>query len=594
MKLVLFDLGDTLESAGVLRPGALEVLESIASMRIGVEPAALLGLVSDFDVPARPSDVPIIQERYYALLDDLGIRSFFEPVAERVTLSTEVGVFKPQEAIFRAAVAPHPGLAFEDVLFVTENRGHVLAARRIGLTGVHVRGPGQPAGDVDVLLELVPLVRSFTADEDPLVSAVVPVRPDATDTLTGRAAATGATWTRLGDVLVVRGPAAAVDEVVRGFDEATTTRRPAVPGHRLHLVTQTGRQFRDAHPDVPVVVDKGRYLVVELDPGSSSPADGTHGACYTVRPLPTDTVVLAQREPAPRDRTMRADGVGAPVVEPSRTTFEADLGTLATLRTRHSTSADFIDALEWARGRLNDLGYVTRVQTVALDSGTTRNLVADRTGVGDRRDVVLVTAHLDSVNSTGPTAPAPGADDNASGCAGVIAIGEALARHPAEHDLRLILFGGEEQGLFGSRHYVDGLGSPERAAISAVVNMDMIAFRNTTSPSVLLEGAATSRSVIDALTDAAVAHTSLAVQTSLFAANSDHVPFLDAGIPAVLTIEGADAANDTVHSERDTLDHLDIDLAVEILRMNTAFVVHALGSADRIAPTERVNEEELR
>jgi Zn-dependent M28 family amino/carboxypeptidase len=199
------------------------------------------------------------------------------------------------------------------------------------------------------------------------------------------------------------------------------------------------------------------------------------------------------------------------------------------------------------------------------------------------RELVLVTAHLDSINIQGPAGTAPGADDNASGSAGVLAIGAALAGGSTRHDLRLILFGGEEQGLFGSRHYVSGLAGEERARISAVINMDMIACKNTGTATVLLEGAPVSQGMIDSLADIAQANTSLAVQTSLEPFNSDHVSFIDLGIPAVLTIEGTDSANDRVHTDRDTLETLDISLAMEILRMNTMFVAQALDTAISIA-----------
>ncbi len=54
-----------------------------------------------------------------------------------------------------------PALEFSDALFVTENRSHVLAARHLGLTAVHLRGPGQTDGEVDSLADLVPVVREF-------------------------------------------------------------------------------------------------------------------------------------------------------------------------------------------------------------------------------------------------------------------------------------------------------------------------------------------------------------------------------------------------------------------------------------------------
>ncbi len=61
--------------------------------------------------------------------------------------------------------------------------------------------------------------------------------------------------------------------------------------------------------------------------------------------------------------------------------------------------------------------------------------------------------------------------------------------------------------------------------------------------------------------------------------NSDHVPFIDASIPAVLTIAGADGANEQIHTDGDTLAHIDYDLAMQILRTNVAATASALGDA---------------
>jgi Zn-dependent M28 family amino/carboxypeptidase len=297
--------------------------------------------------------------------------------------------------------------------------------------------------------------------------------------------------------------------------------------------------------------------------------------------------VFDQRAAGAVQITTPAEEVGGPADALSRAAFENDVGRLGRMRTRHSTSAEFLDALEWAAGRLADLGYATHIQTLAVPGGSTRNLIADRPGDGEDRELVLVTAHLDSVNTRGPAAAAPGADDNASGSAGVLAIGHALAGRSNRHDLRLILFGGEEQGLFGSRHYVSGLDAAERTRIGAVVNMDMIACKNSSHATVLLEGAPVSQAMIDELAEIALAHTSLAIQTSLNPFSSDHVPFLDQGIPAVLTIEGTDSANDRVHTDRDTLDTLDINLAMEILRMNVRFVARSLDRDFNIARQTR-------
>jgi hypothetical protein len=117
---------------------------------------------------------------------------------------------------------------------------------------------------------------------------------------------------------------------------------------------------------------------------------------------------------------------------------------------------------------------------------------------------------------------------------------------------------------------VAALPPAERSRVRAVLNMDMVATRNTAQPAVLLEGAAVSSGQMDALATAAATYTGLRVETSLHPFASDHVPFIDAGIPAVLTIEGADSANGHIHSDQDVMAHIDLALMREILRMNLA------------------------
>jgi Zn-dependent M28 family amino/carboxypeptidase len=247
-----------------------------------------------------------------------------------------------------------------------------------------------------------------------------------------------------------------------------------------------------------------------------------------------------------------------------------------------------LEAAAWARGQLEQLGYATAQTDITVGSAKQRshNVVADRTGNGpDPRGLVLVTAHLDSINLTGgPSAPAPGADDNGSGAAGLLEIAHVLAGHQAAHDLQLVLFGGEEEGLFGSRQYVAALSATERDRIRAVINMDMIATKNTANRSVLLEGAPLSQRLIDELAAAAGTYTSLAVQVSLHPFNSDHVPFMDVSIPAVLTIEGA---NEHIHTAGDTLTHIDYNLAEQIVLMNVATTVSGPGRRRSVTLSRR-------
>ena len=106
--------------------------------------------------------------------------------------------------------------------------------------------------------------------------------------------------------------------------------------------------------------------------------------------------------------------------------------------------------------------------------------------------------------------------------------------------------------------------------------MDMIGTINTPTPTVLLEGAPLSQPIIDALMEAAETYTKLTVQTSLHPFASDHVPFIEMGIPAVLTLEGADSANSNIHTANDTIDKIDYELMVEVLRMNVAVIANMI------------------
>jgi len=344
----------------------------------------------------------------------------------------------------------------------------------------------------------------------------------------------------------------------------------------LLVVTQVGRSFQDDYPDVTPLLDHGRHLVIS----SADKPRRRSNHCWRVEPLRAGTTVVDVPSPS----AARVDPAVADLVaQLSPASYQADLTWLASLPTRHSLSASFTTAVEFAAARMVALGYgVTRSQ-ITVGAGHSENLIGDRPGTGGG-GLVLITAHLDSINiAGGPAASAPGADDNGSGSAGVLELGRLLSTRSWRHDVRLILFGGEEEGLFGSKQYVAALPPAERARIRAVLNMDMIASKNTAVPTVLLEGAAISTSQIGDLSTAAATYTGLKVETSLNPFASDHVPFIDAGIPAVLSIEGADSANGHIHSANDTLNFLDWSLAAEILRMNIAALAGWLEPATVVA-----------
>jgi peptidase M28-like protein len=389
-------------------------------------------------------------------------------------------------------------------------------------------------------------------------------------------------WAQFGDEVVLFGEETRWERLAerarRGAPQLQEHRASVERGH-LHLVVQNGRLFQQEHPEVPVILDHGRFLLVELEPDRARRLEEENETCYGVLPLEENQVVFDVREPTAA-RVTPVAWIQGLVDIVSRSRLEADLTHLVSFPTRHSTSDHYADAAAWARSQLEAMNYETRSQSVTVNGGASTSVIADKPGAAaGTRNVVLIVAHLDSINQReeGAAASAPGADDNGSGSAGLLEIARAFWDHRGVHDLRFVLFGGEEQGLLGSKRYVASLSASERTRIRAVINMDMIGSLNSPSPSVLLEGAALSQRVIDSLNEAAATYTQLTVQTSLHFKNSDHVSFINAELPAVLTIEGADHTNSSVHSSNDTIDRIDYDLAVEILRMNVAFIASEAG-----------------
>ena len=411
------------------------------------------------------------------------------------------------------------------------------------------------------------MVLSATAD-----AAVARVRP---------AIPAGVVWAQFGDEIVVggAGPAWTRHRDTMSGRATRVMRKPGVSPDRLHVVVQHGRLFQAHHPKVPVLHDRGRYLLVDLDPRQARRIGKRHPTCYGLYPLGAGDVVfsrggaVARRAPTP--------SVKALVDRVSDSRVSTDLAALAGMPTRLSTSAEYRAAVKTASTTLAGLGYVVRKQRIRVGSKPSYNVIAERAGTDPApRGQVVVTAHLDSINwEDGPTAAAPGADDNGSGAAGVLEMARVFSGITSKLDLCFVLFGGEEQGLYGSKHLVAKLTAAERGRIRAALNMDMIGNTNTPARTVLLEGSPISVAMMDALEAAATTYTGLAVERSLHYSNSDHVPFIDKGIPGILTIESADSSNDRIHSARDTLPHVDVQLAVEILRMNVGFVAGAILTA---------------
>jgi hypothetical protein len=99
-----------------------------------------------------------------------------------------------------------------------------------------------------------------------------------------------------------------------------------------------------------------------------------------------------------------------------------------------------------------------------------RNVLAIQRGVTYPDIKYIICGHYDAA-----TLGFPGADDNASGTAGVLEAARLLSRHSFDYTIEYILWDGEERGLVGSREYARDA-RLQADSIAGVINLDMIAF----------------------------------------------------------------------------------------------------------------------
>ncbi len=249
-----------------------------------------------------------------------------------------------------------------------------------------------------------------------------------------------------------------------------------------------------------------------------------------------------------------------------------------------------------------DLDAAGKPQPVALGNVSASLTIASEVPMSDTVNVlgwlpgndpalaneyVLIGAHMDHVglgmHATSRGGPAAvgqihnGADDNASGTAGVVELARVLAEQKGKLRRGVVLatWSGEEWGLLGSHHYAE---SPARKGeLIAAVNMDMIG--RGKDGYVVVEGMGSSpgfRELVVAAHDALGLHLDLNLADAP-SNNSDHASFFDKKIPVVNFFTGL---HDDYHMPSDDVEKIDsahgaaiATLAGEVVRRLSALDV---------------------
>jgi hypothetical protein len=231
------------------------------------------------------------------------------------------------------------------------------------------------------------------------------------------------------------------------------------------------------------------------------------------------------------------------------------------------------------------------------------NFESTKHGHSHPAQMVVLDAHYDSAPNS------PGADDNASGVAGVIEAMRILSNYSFKKSLRFLFFDLEEAGLVGSNVYAS-LQVHKRDSIKGVINFEMIGYHsdlpntqdfptgfNVLFPEAYNEvlanqrrgdfiinvGNTNSKELKNAFHNNTKSHVpelkiiSLEVPgTGTIAPDlrrSDHATFWDRNIPALMITDGANFRNKNYHTPRDSAHYLNFNFMADVVRAAMATMI---------------------
>jgi hypothetical protein len=214
---------------------------------------------------------------------------------------------------------------------------------------------------------------------------------------------------------------------------------------------------------------------------------------------------------------------------------------------------------------------------------TVRNIAAYIPGTTD--EYVILGAHYDHLGLGGSHSLAPsmtgtvhpGADDNASGTAGVIELARWYAKQPKQkRGILFLSFTGEEAGLLGSAYYASNPELPIEKAV-AMINMDMIG--RIREGKVYVGGAATGtglRALLEKVTPKHDMKVDFSEGTE--SGSSDHVSFIAKKVPSLFFFSGL---HSDYHKPSDTWDKIDGPAAAKLLGMVIEITDELLAASGR-------------
>lgn len=179
-----------------------------------------------------------------------------------------------------------------------------------------------------------------------------------------------------------------------------------------------------------------------------------------------------------------------------------------------------------------------------------------------KNEYIILGAHYDHLGLGGPSSKSDkkntihyGADDNASGTAALLEIAEKIAsnKNKLKRSVIFIAFGAEEQGLLGSKYFVDNPLVP-LSQIKLMINMDMVGRLNA-EKHVYMGGAGTFPNGVEFMQNLGESLDLTPIVHPGAVGGSDHVSFYKKNLSVLGMHTGGHAQ---YHTPEDTVDLINI------------------------------------
>jgi hypothetical protein len=225
-----------------------------------------------------------------------------------------------------------------------------------------------------------------------------------------------------------------------------------------------------------------------------------------------------------------------------------------------------------------------------------RNVVATLPGSGAHSGLIILMAHYDSrtYDPADGIGRAPGANDNASGVALLLEVARLMSSRTWNQTVMFVAFAGEEQGTFGSRHFVRHMMLDGRI-IDAAINNDIIGgrpgipyFLRVFAPDPDTSNTRQLVRYMGLIGSIYLPHFPLELQSMRDREGrfSDHLEFTNAGIASVRLTESVEDFT-IQHTGQDTWDRLDYEYLAHVVQLNLA-VVASMAAAPAPPPAPAV------